>query len=126
MTNVIKYNPKKNAPDIAIEFKGGMRVRYHLILLSPKGNGEILGEWRGNNIDSIEDKFSVGSTGNELKFASISWQFDVFPTPNVPGEKYWVKMTIKQGADLIFEKEYENSNIERPEIITEDGIFVPK
>ena len=125
MYNIIKFDLKMDAPKISIKFYGGPRIRYHFMLLSPEGNGEILKEWRGNNWDKEADEFSTEFKGDDLKFAPLSWQFDIFPNPNIPGEKYRINLDIKQGEKPIFLKEYENSGVSKPEIITEDAVFVP-
>jgi hypothetical protein len=122
---MIKFDPKKKEQTISIGFFGGIRIRYHVMLLSPKGNGEILKEWRGNNWDKEKDEFPIKFTGNNLKFAPLSWQFDIFPNPNIPGEKYRITLNITQEAKTIFLKEYEEQGVSNPKIITEDAVFVP-
>ncbi len=125
MFNMIRFDLTKGAPVTSINFFGGMRIRYHFMLLSPQGNGEILKEWRGNNWDKEKDEFPMGFTGDDLKFAPLSWQFDIFPTPHIPGEKYQINFSINQDGKTIFSKEYEESGIASPQIITDDAVFVP-
>ncbi len=124
MFPMIKFDLKKGEPKLSISFFGGMRVRYHVMLLDPKGSGGILKEWRGNNWDKVKDDFALSFSGKSLKFAPLSWQFDIFPNPNIPGERYRIIPIITQSGKQIFSREYDNG-ITQPEIITDDAVFVP-
>jgi hypothetical protein len=123
--HIIKIDPKRKAPVIALGFFGGMRVRYHVMLISPEGGGHILQEWRGNNWDKEKDDLHIEVPSAELLFAPLSWQFDIFPNPGIPGERYRITLDVVQESESIFLREYENA-ISVPEILTEDAVFVPK
>lgn len=125
MYNIIKVdlNDLEKKPVILLEFFGGLRIRYHFMLLSPQGNGEILQEWRGNNWDKVKDEFSI-EFGERLEFAPLSWQFDIFPNPSVPVEKYRILFNILQNGSAVFTREYENT-LSKPEIISDDAVFIP-
>jgi hypothetical protein len=123
--HIIKIDPKRKAPVIALGFFGGMRVRYHVMLISPEGGGHILQEWRGNNWDKEKDDLHIEVPSADLLFAPLSWQFDIFPNPGIPGERYRITLDVVQEAESIFLREYENA-ISVPEILTEDAVFVPK
>ena len=124
MFNIIRYDVNGQAPQVTINTKGGMRIRYHVVLLRPGGDGEIVKEWRGNNWDTKEDRFDMPIKGEQLKFAPLSWQFDVFPNPGVSGERFRINFDISQDGQIIFSKEYEKADVSTPEILTEDGVFV--
>ena len=122
--HIIKLDPKRKTPTISLGFFGGMRVRYHVMLISPEGAGEILQEWRGNNWDKVKDDLDIRGSSADLIFAPLSWQFDIFPNPGIPGEKYRITLDVVQEAENIFAREYEGS-ISEPDILTEDAVFVP-
>ena len=129
MSHIIRYQASGQAPQVTIDARGGVRIRYHVALLSPNGNGEIVKEWRGSNWDNKEDRFSMPISGatarGELAFAPLYWRFDVLPNPGMSGEKLKISFHISQDAVEIFSKEYEKTGVAAPEFIDEEGIFTP-
>jgi hypothetical protein len=125
MDHIIKYDLNKKAAFVSIQLLGGLRIRYHFLLLKPSGGGEMLKEWKGKNFDREKDEFSIAFKDDKLKFAPLSWQFDIFPNPNIPGEMYKIKFDITQEGNSIFTREYGPSEISSPRILTEDAVFVP-
>lgn len=122
--HIIKTDPQGKTPAISLGFFGGVRVRYHVMLISQKGGGELLQEWRGNNWDKEKDDLRIKGKAAGLIFAPLSWKFEVFPNPGIPGEKYRITMNVTQDGAGIFTREYE-SGISEPDILVEDAVFVP-
>lgn len=126
MYDRIAFDPSKEAPLVALRFYGGMRIIYHLMLQDPDVEGEILNEWRNPEEDPFkpEEEFSIGLTGDGLKFAGLCWHFYIYPNPDISSEEYTISIKITQEGQEIFNKEYENTVEKKVKIEKGDAVFV--